>query len=65
MSTDKKADFSDVSAKVTSTEQIVEKATALHAWVKSHADEGVFLIKNNRLNLNRMLTRYGVGEKKR
>ena len=26
MSTDKKADFSDVSAKVTSTEQIVEKA---------------------------------------
>jgi hypothetical protein len=46
-------------------EKIAEKATALHAWVKSHADDGVFLIKNNRLNLNRMLTRYGVGEKRR
>ncbi|MEA2733664.1 MAG: hypothetical protein QOE14_115 [Humisphaera sp.] len=45
--------------------QIVEKATSLHAWVKSHADDGVFLIKNQRLNLNRMLTRYGVGEAKK
>jgi hypothetical protein len=45
-----------------SREQIVEKATALHGWVKDHADDGVFLIKNQRLNLNRMLTRYGVGE---
>ena len=45
-------------------EQVVEKATTLHAWVESHANDGVFLIKGNRLNLNRMLTRYGVGEKK-
>ena len=42
-------------------EAIVEKAKALHAWVKSHADDGVFLVKDNRLNQNRMLTRYGVG----
>jgi hypothetical protein len=46
-------------------EQIVGKATSLHAWVKSHADDGVFLIKNQRLNVNRMLTRYGVGEAKK
>ena len=43
-------------------EQVVEQAKSLHAWVKSHADDGVFLIKNQRLNVNRMLTRYGVGE---
>jgi hypothetical protein len=43
-------------------EQVVEQAKALHAWVKSHADDGVFLIKDQRLNVNRMLTRYGVGE---
>jgi hypothetical protein len=46
-------------------EQIREKATDLHAWVKSHADDGVFLIKGNRLNLNRMHTRYGVGQARR
>jgi hypothetical protein len=43
-------------------EQVVEQAKSLHAWVKSHADDGVFLIRGNRLNQNRMLTRYGVGE---
>ena len=43
-------------------EQVVEQAKTLHAWVKSHADDGVFLIKGHRLNQNRMLTRYGVGE---
>lgn len=42
-------------------EQIGDKAKALHAWVESHADDGVFLIKGHRLNQNRMLTRYGVG----
>jgi hypothetical protein len=46
-------------------EQVVKMATDLHAWVKSHADDGVFLIKGNRLNQNRMLTRYGVGEAKK
>jgi len=46
-------------------EQVVEKAKALHAWVQSHANDGVFLIKDQRLNVNRMLTRYGVGEARR
>jgi hypothetical protein len=45
-------------------ERVVEQAKALHAWVESHADAGVFLIKGHRLNQNRMLTRYGVGAKK-
>jgi hypothetical protein len=45
-------------------EQIVAAAKKLHAWVKSHADDGVFLCKGNRLNQNRMLTRYGVAEPK-
>jgi hypothetical protein len=46
-------------------DQVVEKAKALHAWVQSHANDGVFLIKDQRLNVNRMLTRYGVGEARR
>jgi hypothetical protein len=44
-----------------SKEQIREEAAALHEWVSSHADDGVFLINAQRLNRNRMLNRYGVG----
>ena len=43
-------------------EQVVEKAKSLHAWVKSHADAGVFLVKGNRLTESRMLARYGVAD---
>jgi hypothetical protein len=46
-------------------EEMRAKATALHSWAKGHADEGVFLIKNHRLNQARMLTRLGIGEKKK
>ena len=42
-------------------DQVREKAAALHEWVSSHAADGVFLINAQRLNLNRMLNRYGVG----
>ena len=41
-------------------EQVVAKAKQLHAWAKTHADAGVFLIKGHRLTESRMLTRYGV-----
>ena len=41
-------------------ERVVERAKALHAWAKGHADDGVFLIKGHRLTETRMLARYGV-----
>jgi hypothetical protein len=44
---------------------IVDKATSLHGFVADHADDGVFLINAQRLNLDRMLSRYGVGPRKK
>jgi hypothetical protein len=47
------------------TDAIKQKATELHQWVSQHADDGVFLVKDHRLNLPRMLKRLGVGEEKK
>ena len=41
-------------------DEIRAKATAAHAWLSEHANDGVFLIKNQRLNLARMHRRYGL-----
>jgi len=40
-------------------EEILAKATELHAFVKDHAGDGVFLVKDHRLSTTRMNKRYG------
>jgi hypothetical protein len=42
-------------------EQVRQKAAELHEWLASHADDGVFLIKDQRISPQRMLRRYGTG----
>ncbi|MGB7160468.1 MAG: DUF4838 domain-containing protein [Tepidisphaeraceae bacterium] len=44
-------------------EQIRERIAADHRWLFDHAGDGMFLVKGNRLTLNRAYTRYGVNEK--
>jgi len=43
--------------------QVRERVAADHKWLSDHAADGTFLIKGNRLTLNRAYTRYGVNEK--
>ena len=43
--------------------QIRERIAADHKWLSDHAGDGTFLVKGNRLTLNRAYTRYGVNEK--
>jgi hypothetical protein len=42
-------------------ESIRKKADELHEWLSSHADDGVFLIKDQRISPQRMQRRYGTG----
>jgi hypothetical protein len=42
---------------------IRQRIAADHKWLSDHAADGVFLVKGNRLTLNRAYTRYGVNEK--
>ena len=44
-------------------EQIRQKATELHEFLLQHADDGVFLIKDQRISPARMLRRYGAADK--
>jgi hypothetical protein len=44
-------------------EQIRERIATDHKWLSDHANDGVFLVKGNRLTLNRAYTRYGVNDK--
>jgi hypothetical protein len=44
-------------------EQIRQRVAADHKWLSDHATDGTFLLKGNRLTLNRAYTRYGVNEK--
>ena len=44
-------------------EQIKTKADELHAWLVEHADDGVFLIKDQRISPARMQRRYGTSTK--
>lgn len=44
-------------------DQVKQKAAALHEWLSQYADEGVFLIKDQRLSETRMNRRYGTAGK--
>jgi hypothetical protein len=43
--------------------QIRQRVAADHKWLADHAADGTFLVKGNRLTLNRAYSRYGVNEK--
>ena len=43
--------------------EIRARIAADHKWLSDHANDGVFLIKGHRLNLERAYKRYGVDEK--
>jgi hypothetical protein len=42
-------------------DEVRQKAAELHDWLSSHANDGVFLIKDQRISPQRMLRRYGAG----
>ncbi|HWB54551.1 MAG TPA: DUF4838 domain-containing protein [Tepidisphaeraceae bacterium] len=46
-----------------SNEQIIAKAKTLEQYLKDHADDGVFLVKDRRGTLPRLLVRYGISKK--
>lgn len=44
--------------------QIRERGARLHAFLTQHANDGVYLVKNHRLSLLRLLGHYGIKEKR-
>jgi hypothetical protein len=44
-------------------DQITAKADELHKFLVDHADEGVFLVKDQRISPARMMKRYGTSKK--
>ena len=40
-------------------DQITAESDELHKWLTEHADEGVFLVKDQRISPERMQKRYG------
>ena len=45
-------------------DEIKEKGQELHDFVHAHADDGVFMVKDQRLAIGRLLNRYGLKEKR-
>jgi hypothetical protein len=45
-----------------SQQDIRARATELLDWIKTHANDGVFLVKDQRLAQNRVNSRYGLGK---
>jgi hypothetical protein len=56
-------EIQELRASNASPDQVKQKAAELHDWLSQHADEGVFLIKDQRLSTTRMNKRYGAGAK--